>query len=381
MRVGFGVTHLVRGLLTDHVDGIGIYTRHVLAEISRQAEATAVQFGRCSQVAEIRPHFSVPVECLSRGFQAGTAFSLLTGGSFPHSHSLQQRLDLFHAPDHHIPRLKHIPVVATIMDAIPLAHPEWASARLRRVKNFAFRRMAQTAERIVTISAFSKADIVHYFDIPPERIDVTYLGVNPVYAQPIDEAQRTAVLAKYGLPPGFFIFVGTIQPRKNVARILAAHRLLPEALQRDFPLVVVGRNGWGTDELLPELNGLQQRGCGKWLNNVTDTELHALLQSARALVYPSLYEGFGLPVLEGFAAGLPVISSNTTSIPEVAADAALLVDPSSAEAIAEAMRQLAEDKSLAVRLAERGRERVKQFTWEACGVQTMQVYRSVAGKD
>ncbi len=379
MRVGFGVTHLVRGLLTDHVDGIGIYTRHLLAEISRQAEPTAVQFGRCDQLAEIRPHFSVPVECLSSGFQAGTALSLLTGRSFPQSQSLQQRLDLFHAPDHHIPRLKHIPVVATIMDAIPLAHPEWASARLRRVKNFAFRRMAQTAERIVTISEFSKTDIVHYFDIPPERIDVTYLGVNPVYAQPVSEEQRAAVLGKYGLPPSFFIFVGTIQPRKNVARILAAHRLLPVEMQKAFPLVIVGRNGWGTDELVPELNGLRERGCGRWLNNVTDTELHALLQSAHALVYPSLYEGFGLPVLEGFAAGLPVISSNTTSIPEVALDAALLVDPLQIDAIAEAMQLLAENDALAADMRTRGRERVKQFTWAACGEKTMDVYRRVAG--
>lgn len=379
MRVGFGVTHLVRGLLTDHVDGIGIYTRHVLGEISRQAEVTAVQFGRCSELDSLRQQFSVPLECLPAGFQAGTAFSVLTGQSFPRSRALQQRLDLFHAPDHHIPRLTHVPVVATIMDAIPLAHPEWASARLRRIKNFAFRSMARTAQRIVTISEFSKSDIVHYFSIPPERIDVTYLGVNPAYAQPVTEAQRAAVLGKYGLAAGYFIFVGTIQPRKNVARILAAHRMLPAEMQKAFPLVIVGRNGWGTDELLPELEGLQQRGCGRWLSNVSDAELHALLQAARGLVYPSLYEGFGLPVLEGFAAGVPVISSTTTSIPEVAADVALLVDPLQTDAIAEAMRRLAENDVLAADLRERGRERVQQFTWTACAQQTMDVYRRVAG--
>lgn len=377
MQVGFGVTHLVRGLLTGHVDGIGIYTRHVLAQIARQTDVTAVQFGHCERLAELRGQFSVPLECLPIGFQAGTAYSLLTGQPFPQSRSLLQKRELFHAPDHHIPRLKQTPVVATIMDAIPLAHPEWASARLRRVKNFAFRSMARTAQRIITISEFSKSDIVHYFGIPPERIDVTYLGVNPAYAQPVTETQRAAVLGKYGLAAGYFIFVGTIQPRKNVARILAAHRMLPAPVQKAFPLVVVGRNGWGTDDLLPELESLQQRGCGRWLSNVSDEELHALLQSARGLVYPSLYEGFGLPVLEGFAAGVPVISSNTTSIPEVAADAAVLVDPLQVEAIAEAMRQLAEDDALVADLQARGRRRVEQFTWAACAEQTLDVYRQL----
>ena len=265
------------------------------------------------------------------------------------------------------------------MDAIPLVHPEWVSKRLRAFKNRAFRQMARSAQRIITISEYSKADIVHYFGIPAERVSVTHLGVDPAFAQPVAQAVKTAVLARYALQPGFFVFVGTIQPRKNVARIIEAHRMLPEAIQKAYPLVIVGRNGWGTDALLPELQALESRGCGRWLNNVTDTELHALLQSARALVYPSLYEGFGLPVLEGFAAGLPVISSNTTSIPEVAGDAASLVNPERSDEIADAMRRLAEDGVLAADMAERGRQRVKEFTWAACARQTLDVYQGVAG--
>lgn len=247
-----------------------------------------------------------------------------------------------------------IPVVATVMDAIPLVHPEWVSKRLRIFKNMAFRKMACSAQRIITISEYSKTDIVHYLEIPSERISVTHLGVNPAYSQPVAPDKRHAVLQRYGLEPGFFIFVGTIQPRKNVARIIEAHRMLPLQMQKARPLVIVGRYGWGSDELLPELLALKGRGCGRWLDNVSDEELHVLLQSALALVYPSLYEGFGLPVLEGFAAGLPVISSNTTSIPEVAADAAILVNPERIEEIADAMQKLAEDDAWAAELAERG---------------------------
>lgn len=378
MRIGFGATALAKGIVSGHVDGIGVYTRSLLEELDKlNSEKTIVNFGRCKAFADHNLFPGHLASCLPLPYTAATALSCLTSLSFPGSHKLQSKIDLFHAPDHYIPRLGRIPVVATVMDAIPFVHPEWVSKRLRVFKNAAFRQMARSAQRIITISEYSKADIVHYFGIPAERISVTHLGVNAVFAQPVAPDVKTAVLARYGLQPGFFIFVGTIQPRKNVARIIEAHRMLPEVMQKACPLVIVGRKGWGTDELLPELQALESRGCGRWLNYVTDAELHALLQSARALVYPSLYEGFGLPVLEGFAAGLPVISSKTTSIPEVAGDAALLVNPEHSAEIAAAMLQLAEDDALATDLVERGQRRVESFTWDNCLQQTVRVYKEL----
>ena len=378
MRIGFGATALAKGIVSGHVDGIGVYTRSLLEELDKlNSEKTIVNFGRCKAFADHNLFPGHLASCLPLPYTAATALSCLTSLSFPGSNKLQSKIDLFHAPDHYIPRLGRIPVVATVMDAIPFVHPEWVSKRLRVFKNAAFRQMARSAQQIITISEYSKADIVHYFGIPAERISVTHLGVNAVFAQPVAPDVKTAVLARYGLQPGFFIFVGTIQPRKNVARIIEAHRMLPEVIQKACPLVIVGRNGWGTDELLPELQALEARGCGRWLNYVTDAELHALLQSARALVYPSLHEGFGLPVLEGFAAGLPVISSNTTSIPEVAGDAALLVNPEHSAEIAAAMLQLAEDDALATDLVERGQRRVESFTWDNCLQQTVRVYKEL----
>ncbi len=380
MRIGIGATALAKGLVSGHIDGIGVYTRSLLEELDKlNLEKLIINFGRCEAFEAHNLFPSYTKSCLLLPYQAATALSLLTSLPFPGAHKLQGKIDLYHAPDHYIPRLGKIPVVATVMDAIPLAHPEWVSKRLRTLKNMAFRQMARSAQQIITISEFSKADIVHYFGIPAERISVTYLGVDPMFARPVAQDVRSAVLARYGLQPGFFVFVGTIQPRKNVARIIEAHRMLPIQLQRACPLVIVGRNGWGSDELIPELVALESRGSGRWLNNVADAELHALLQSARALIYPSLYEGFGLPVLEGFAAGLPVISSKTASIPEVAGDAALLVDPTRADELSEAMQQLAEDNALVADLVERGRQRVKEFTWAACARQTLGVYQSVAG--
>ena len=378
MRIGIGTTVLAKGIASGHVDGIGVYTRSLLEELAElPSEKTLVNFGRCDTFADQTLFSDYSKICLPLSYSGAAALSCLTSLPFPGSSHLQGKIDLFHAPDHHIPNLGKIPVVATVMDAIPFAHPEWVSKRMRTFKNAVFRKLVRSTQQVITISEFSKADIVHYFGIQADRIRVAHLGVNPAFAQPLAQNVKMAALARYGLQPGFFVFVGTLQPRKNLARIIEAHRMLPVEVQKTCPLVVIGRNGWGTDALLPELHALESRGCGRWLNSVADADLHALLQSARALVYPSLYEGFGLPVLESFAAGLPVISSNTTSIPEVAGDAALLVNPESGAEIAAAMLHLVEDDALAADLVKRGRLRVRNFTWDNCLRQTVDVYKEL----
>lgn len=379
MKIGFGATVLTKGMVSGRIDGIGVYSRSLLVELDKlNPENTVVNFGSCKTFSDHKFFPGHSKICLPLPYQGATAFSFFTPLPFPGSKQFINKIDLFHAPDHYIPRLSKIPVVATLHDAIPLAHPEWVSKSLRAFR-MAFRNMARSAQHIITISEYSKTDIVHYFGIPDERVSVIYNGVNPIYAQPVSPEIRRAVLQRHGLEPGFFLFVGSIQPRKNVTRIIEAHRMLPMQIQKACPLVIVGCRGGGSERILPELHALQARGYGRWLNVVKDEELHALLQSARALVYPSLYEGFGLPVLEGFAAGLPVISSNTTSIPEVAGDAAMLVNPNQTEEISAAMQRLAEDDALAADMAERGRKRVEEFSWAVCARQTLDVYRNLAG--
>jgi len=379
MNIGFGISALQKGISSGRIDGIGVYTKSLLEELDRlDFEKTIVGFGQCMSFSALNQFPNSPSVCLPLPYQAATAITLLTSLPFPGAKQLVGKIKLFHAPDHYIPRLSKIPVVATVMDAIPLVHPEWMKGRLGAMKASAFRQMARSAQQIITISEYSKADIVHYFGIPPERISVTHLGVNPAYLQPVAMETRQAVLRKYGLKTDFFIFVGSILPRKNLARIIEAHSMLPISVQKAYPMVIIGRKGGGAEEVLPIIQALQARGCGCWLDNVTDIELHSLLQSAKALVYPSLYEGFGLPVLEGFAAGIPVISANTTSIPEVAANAAMLVNPESSEEIADAMMRLVENDVLAENMVELGRKRVNEFSWSACAQQTMKIYRNMA---
>lgn len=175
--------------------------------------------------------------------------------------------------------------------------------------------------------------------------------------------------------------MGTLQPRKNLQRVLEAFQQLPKAVRREHPLVIVGRDGWSNEELLPQLEALQQRGEGRWLSYLPQTEVLALLQSAEALVFASLYEGFGLPVIEAFAAQCPVIASNTTSVQEVAGDATWSVDPSSVESISAAMLNVLQQNDHREQKIQRGLARAQQYTWQACAQQTLDVYRKVlAGK-
>jgi len=377
MRLGFGVTAWARGLLNGHIDGIGVYSENLWRENLRAGiNARAVAFGLPGDVQR-KVGAPQPLDCVKGGYPLQCAYSQVTGRPFYGTKHIESQIDVFHATDHHIPKLRHVPVVATIMDAIPLAHPEWVSARMRRIKNASFCLAARWASRVITISEFSKRDIVEYFGIAEEKITVIPLGYDESLRTRVDGEKRIEVLERYKLGEGFFLFVGTLQPRKNISRIIAAHRALGREFRRAHPLVIVGNYGWGGDETLNSIKSMEQNGDGHWLKWVPNEALRVLMQSATALVYPSLYEGFGLPVLEGFAAGIPVISSETTSIPEVAGDAAWLVEPTSIDEISFAMEKLAEDKKLAAEMVERGSLRLQQFSWASCAERTRSVYQTM----
>ena len=186
-------------------------------------------------------------------------------------------------------------------------------------------------------------------------------------------------LRRYGLPDKFFLFVGTLQPRKNIARVIEAYRSLPQGIRNEVPLVIVGRAGWQCDEIADALASGNYGTSVFWLRHLPDDDLLAVMKAATALVFPSLYEGFGLPVLEAFAAGTPVITSNGTSLPEVAGDAALLVDPVDIASIAEAMLRLLENPELVNILREKGYVRAREHSWDRTALMTLDVYRRVLG--
>ena len=376
MRVGLGCTMLAKGLAQGGIDGIGAYTQALGRQLSADpaVDLLPVSFG--VPASADFPRFAHPPSILPV-YAPMAAIAALGPFVFRGNKRLGREVDLFHAPDHLVPRFSGFPVVATLMDAVPLSHPEWIRARFGKLKSRLWRHAAQWADHILTISEYSKSDIVKYFGISPERITVTPLGVDERYFERIDAVQKAEIIRRHQLPEQFYLFVGTLQPRKNVARILDAHAALPLPLQQEIPLVIVGRAGWGCDALVARLNDSALAGRVYWLNYLPDVEVRALLQTAQALVFPSLCEGFGLPVVEAFASGLPVITANTTALPEVAGEAALLVDPLDVGAISDAMRQVATVSAMATTLAAAGMRRARQLSWAACTEQTLAVYRKV----
>ena len=372
IALGLSVTRLMRSAHSNG-DGIDQYTL-ALFERVRVAKRVPVVLGQVDADSfQGLPLVKLPPVHLA------LLSGILLGQSIG-AKSWRHRFDLLHTTDHWIPRLKGIPVIATVHDAVPISHPQWVRGRATRLKAFLWRISAGWAQHVITDSVFSKREIMRCFGLPENKISVVPLGVNLEYFEKLSPEVCQLVVGKFALPEQFFLFVGTIQPRKNLERIVAAHKSLPSALRKNYPLLIVGAMGWGCESLISDLSSPNADESLRWLGPVDDLTKRALLQLATALVFPSLLEGFGLPVLEAFASGTPVITSNASSLPEVAGDAAWMVDPMDVGAIADAMKSLVLDDALRSEFVARGLLRARGFTWDDCARKTEQIYADVLGK-
>ncbi|MEJ6021931.1 glycosyltransferase family 4 protein [Ramlibacter sp. PS4R-6] len=279
--------------------------------------------------------------------------------------------DLYHEPATVALRFDG-PTVLTVHDLSWIRHPEThPAARVRELERVFAPGLARAA-RVITGSASVKAEIAREFSYPADRIDVIPHGIDPVF-RPRTAEETRAVLDRHGLRHGgYFLCVGTLEPRKNLRLALQGHASLPAALRAKFPLVVAGMAGWG-DAVVPASQA-------QLLGYVEREELAGLTAGALALVYPSRYEGFGLPPLEAMACGVPPITGNASSLPEVVGDAGLMVDPDDAAAMTRAMASLAGDAQLRETLGRSALDRARKFTWQASAQATVQSYRLALGR-
>jgi len=222
--------------------------------------------------------------------------------------------------------------------------------------------MARRSEKVIAISESTKRDIVSLLEIEEEKISVTHLGVDKRFRPVTEEQELAGVRRKYNLPPKYILYVGLIEPRKNLEALVDAYHA--DSLHTEFDLVLAGNLGWGYAPLLEKVANSRIRNRIHMPGYIADTDLPALFSMAATFAYPSVYEGFGLPVLEAMACGTPVITSQVSSLPEVAGDAAILVDPSDRKALALALQKVLSDDHLRKSLSEKGIRRARLFTWE-----------------
>ncbi|MFL7794554.1 MAG: glycosyltransferase family 4 protein [Anaerolineae bacterium] len=289
-------------------------------------------------------------------------------------------LNLFHQPDFFLPPVK--PGTRTIVTIHDLSFERQPSdtimpgmeAHLKKWVPYA----VQQADHIIAVSKATRQDLIELYQTHPEKITVLYHGVTPEFQPISDSAQLAEVRHKYNLGDRpFLLSVSTIQPRKNYRRLIQAFAQIDDT----YSLVIAGSKGWGYDDVFAEVTRLGLEDRVHFPGFITDADLPALYNAASLFVYPSLYEGFGMPVLEAQACGTPVVTSNVPPLPETAGDAALLADPYDVEALATCLDQILRSETLRSKLRERGLAHARQFTWARMAQETARVYRRAASID
>lgn len=284
---------------------------------------------------------------------------------------------LVHAPNYFLPDEAEGGVV-TVHDLSVIKHPE--THPKKRIDQFArdFEKSARRASKIITDTETVRQEVIEYFGLVPESVRAIPLGVDPIF-HPRNCAEVDDVLNTYGLTySGYCLSVSTLEPRKRVNVLLRAWARLPSSLQRAFPLVLAGQLGWLNDDLGPLIEGGIAAGWLRYVGFVDEKDLPILYSGAAAFAYPSIYEGFGLPLLEAMASGVPVLASGRSCMPEVCGEAAFYIDPDDEDALPQSIESFLTDENWRAKAREWGLIRAACFSWDACVSATVALYRDVS---
>lgn len=298
---------------------------------------------------------------------------LYSGLLLPRACSLH-KIDLLHV-QYLAPLFAPCPVITTVHDVHWRRFPETFPTKDRMLMEIFLPLTFRKASSVITDSKASKRDLQQFFKVPENKLHVIYLAADERFFTRLPDEERKTILKRYGLAEGYALFVGVIQPRKNLERLLQAFALLrPKAENLQF--VAIGKIGWMTKNLPQVVKNLRLSECVRFIGYVLDEDLPATYQGALFFAYPALWEGFGLPVLEAMASGVPVLTSHSSSLGEIAEGAAVLVDPLSVRSILDGLLQLISDKNLREELKRKGYERARQFSWLKTAEATLKVYET-----
>ncbi len=366
---------LLNALQAGNRSGTGVYTTQLAARTPRLMKEGAVTVIWPAHVSWPKQFEDSPANVQKRAIRSASA--RIRYDQFGIRRDIRAaRADIVHYPANVGSVFSLRNMVLTIHDLTFFHNPSWYRAERARYYCWAVARSARHASRIIAVSTATANEICRVLNIPADRIDVVHNGVDERYT-PRNEGEQLAAKGKYRLPDRYVLFVGTIEPRKNVARIIQAWARIAEDIQED--LVIAGRDGWKVAPIRQEADLTDHVRRIHFPGFIEDDDLPAVMSGATALVYPSLYEGFGIPVVEAMACGVPVLTSNVSSLPEIAGDAALTEDPTNVGALADSMRMLATDEALRNELSEKGLKRSKRYSWTNAAEQTLETYRRAMG--
>jgi glycosyltransferase involved in cell wall biosynthesis len=287
------------------------------------------------------------------------------------------RADILHSPAFIAPILNFTPSVITIHDMVFKRFPWTLSDDRRKYYDYFIPKSIKTAKKIISVSEFTKAELIRYFPEIESKIIVTHEGVNLTLQKVIDGSMEKQVIDKYKLSTGYILTVGTIEPRKNISRLIDAYYCLVKEQNIKEKLVIVGRQGWKCDDVMLKAKVPELTGKVIFTNYIDQAELEILYSCAKIFILPSLYEGFGLPLLEAMSYRLPVITASVSTMPEIAKDAAIYVNPYNRRELKNAIANLLTDETSRFQLSLKSQERIKKFDWINTAEKTLKVYKQM----
>lgn len=364
MKIGIDAT-----VLTRELTGVGIYTARLIKALCEAIdEEQILLFAHKDLVPEIPEGDNLTIIK-----QYAPNFHIFLQTILPFLIN-KRDVDVFHGPNFYLPLLGNTPKVVTIHDLSAQLFPDQHSLK-HRLSQKMLKPSLKAADKVIAVSKSTSRDLVEHGYAERAKIEVVHNGVDPEYT-PQRKGKVESIKEKYALPDRFILFVGTLEPRKNVISLIEAFReLVSEG--REMKLVLAGGKGWGYKEIYRRVEDLDLEERVIFTGYVPSDDLPALYSAAEIFCYPSLYEGFGLPPLEAARCKTPVVTSRRSSLPEIIGDGGLLVDPSQPTEIAQALLRILEDHGLRKELVEKGKRRAEQFTWKRCARKTLEIYKDL----
>lgn len=357
--------------------GSGVYALELLKELLKNNKHQFIVYLKDQPLADL------PRESSNLKYKVFGPKKLWTQFALPISLTFGKKPDIFFSMGHYGPRFSKAPYVVTIHDLSYLHFPEMFNKNDLYQLTYWSKYSIQNSAHVITVSKSTKEDIVRSYGVDPSKITVTYEGFDEKRFKPQTKTKTDLVREKYMIDGDYIIFVGTLQPRKNIERLIEAFKLLDignlHFRQKTLQLVICGKKGWLFDSVFQKVKDLKLEDKIIFTDFVPNEDLPALIFGAEAYVLPSLWEGFGIPVIEAQACLVPVIVSNSSSLPEVVGESGILVDPTDIKSIGDGIRTALKDGIRTV-LVKKGLKNIKRFSWQKCAQDTLIILEKVASK-